>query len=127
MSSFTTELKVSPQPDGKNWKVLEEFDYHVGSEDSNDVIHIPVDFLTDFASIPEPFRMILSILFGNWVKYNKAAPVHDFLCREHKRTNKEIDGIFYEAMLVDFRNHKYGKTVAKIEYYAVRYTAWLFR
>ena len=48
MSSFTDPLIVSPLPDGRKWKLVDGFTYHVGSEQSPDIIHVPAGFITDF-------------------------------------------------------------------------------
>ena len=97
MSSFTSPLIISPLSDGRNFKLIEEFDYDVGSLGSGDTIHVPAEFVTDFASIP---RILWSFL-PYWGKYGKAAVIHDYLYQIHgNRTRKEADDIFHEAMLV---------------------------
>lgn len=126
MSSFTTPLVVTPLPDGKYWRLLEEFDYHVGSKDSDVFVHVPKGFVTDFASIPR-FLWFLP----PWAKYNKAPVLHDCLYRTKKLmgqtiSRKRADSIFLEAMLVDFRCHKaIGVFIAYLEYFGVRCFAWL--
>lgn len=74
MSSFTTPLLVE-YIDGRSWRLVEAFDYHVGEETSAEVIEVPSGFVTDFASVP---RILWSILPPTG-KYGKAAVVHDFL------------------------------------------------
>lgn len=59
MTSFTKPLIVTPLEDGERWELVEEFEYHVGSVDSNEVICVPQGFITDFASIPRIFWNIL--------------------------------------------------------------------
>jgi hypothetical protein len=125
MSSFTSPLIISPEPDGINFQLLQEFDYDVGALGSGDTIHVPVGFITDFASIPHTIIAILALAMmfvGFWVgmwlayigaaiilllvkmpnagKYGKAAVVHDFLYLFHTRPRHEADDIFKEAMLV---------------------------
>jgi len=128
MSSFTSLLIVSPLPSGKKWQIQEEFTYYIGSEDGKFRITIPAGFITDFASIPRPLRIFLP----EWAKYNKSSPIHDWLYQNKmieteawslpigKPARACADQVFYEAMLVDFRDHKSGKLVALIEYWAVR-------
>ena len=96
MSSFTDTLLVEPTADGEKWIIRREFDYYVGSELSTDIIHVPEDYVTDFASIP---RFLWSVLppFG---KYSQAAVVHDILCDNHTRPSEETHDIFLEAMEV---------------------------
>lgn len=90
---------------GKYEQLLEEFDYHVGSKESEVVVHIPKGFITDFASVP---RIFWNIMPPN-DKYGKAAVVHDFLYstngripemqfRKEDYTRKECDEILVEAM-----------------------------
>lgn len=95
MSSFTKHPPLQPLPDGISWKVMEDFEYHVGSEDSNEVIKISKGFISDGASIPKIFW---SFIGGPWGKYGYAAIVHDFILRENLYSTKRADEIFYEAM-----------------------------
>ncbi len=98
MSSFTQSLIVTPVADGKSWELVEEFDYHRGSAESTEIIHVPKGFITDFASIPRVFWNILP----PWGEYGKAAVVHDYLYRSdtYPYTRKESDEVFLEAMKV---------------------------
>ncbi len=125
MSSFTTPLIVSPQPNGRDWKLFRSFTYHIGTKYSQEYIRVPAGFITDFATIPKLFLWWLPY----WAKYNKAAPLHDQLYEigeimGRSITRKEADDIFYEAMFVDFRHHKFGKVVAFLEYIVVRLFAF---
>lgn len=124
MSSFTSELKVSPINDSK-WSVLESFVYYIGEKGSRDFVEVPPGFVTDFASIPR----ILWTILPPWGKYGKAAVVHDYLYTAHSRkqvtetdkidvpvTRSEADRIFLEAMEVLGVN----KFTRYSMYYAVR-------
>ena len=113
MSSFTDPLIVEIEANGINGKLVKEFDYHVGSETSPDSIHVPIGFVTDFASTP----------FFIWKTglYSKAAVVHDFLYQSKLRTRMEADAIFYEAMLV----LGVSKWKAGLFYWAVRLFGWM--
>lgn len=95
MSSFTKHPPLQPLPDGIRWEVMADFEYHVGSEGSGEVIKIPKGFITDGASIPRPFQ---SFIGGPWGKYGYAAILHDYLCTTKPYTQKKIDDIFDEAM-----------------------------
>lgn len=89
--SFHTPLDVEVLDDGRNYKLTSEFDY----DSSIGTIHIPVGFITDFASIPKLFWNILPPTG----RYGKAACVHDYLYRTPGFASKEIaDAIFLEAM-----------------------------
>jgi hypothetical protein len=95
VSSFTTPLIVQPIS-ARQWKLIEPFEYHVGSEDSQEVIRVPVDFITDFASVPRLFWSILP----PWGKYGKAAVIHDYCYRNGLYPRKRCDEIFLEGMTV---------------------------
>lgn len=108
MSSFTTPLRVESVGDNE-WKVIEPFTYKIGNVDSNKFVTVPVDYVTDFASIP---RILWSIL-PPWGRYGKAAVIHDYLYSVHCYTEvvgtdvktvdisrKDADNIFREAMQV---------------------------
>jgi len=100
MASFLDPLNLE-YIDGRSWKVITEFDYAVGSKDSNVIIHIPVGFITDFASVPQ----VLWNLVPPTGTYGKAAVVHDALYRNPVVMGLQIDrfladSIFFEAMTV---------------------------
>jgi len=121
MSSFTSPLIVTPMPDGRKWKLLRPFTYHVGSRHSRHVIKVPKGFLTDFASIPRTIEPLLA----PWAKYNKAPIIHDFLYQTRELSRRKADRIFLEAMRIDLRTHKTGNAVARLEWAAVRLFGWL--
>ncbi len=93
MSSFTKPLIIK-RVGNRTWELYKSFDYHVGSEDSNDVITVPAGFKTDFASVP---RFLWAILPPDG-PYTGASVIHDYLYNQQKRTRKESDNIFLEAM-----------------------------
>lgn len=84
------------QINSREWKLLEPLEYHVGSADSSDVIIVPKDFTTDFASVPKPFWPI----FPPYGRYSPASVIHDYLYGGQFRPRKECDDIFLEAMKV---------------------------
>ena len=92
MSQFTDPLRVEIQADGVCGKLLQEFDYHFGSEQSPFVIHVPKGFVTDFASTP----------FFIWKTglFSKAAVVHDYLYQSKLVSRAIADLVFKEAMIV---------------------------
>lgn len=97
-SNFTSPLIVEHLggADWRLWKLVESFDYHVGTYPSEDVITVPAGFITDFASIPR-FLWAIYPPTGRW---GKAAVVHDYLYRTGVRPRLECDAIFLEAMTV---------------------------
>ena len=127
MSSFTSSLVVSPMSNGKDWRLVFPFTFHIGSKYSNKFVRVTKDFISDFASIP---RFLWFLPY--WAKFNKAPILHDWLYKTKKImgkpiTRKEADLVFLEAMLVDWRNHKSRHIMAFIEYRAVRifgFLAW---
>ncbi len=125
MSSFTTPLVVSPLPDGRRWRLVFQFCYDVGWKWSGERITVPLGFLTDFASIPR-FLFFLPA----WAKYCKSSIIHDWLYKTGKImgepiTRKRADEIFYEALLIEWRDHKAGRFWAWVEYKCVRGFGWL--
>lgn len=116
MSRFTESLVVTPRPDGKTWVILSDFGYAVGSEESNDVINVPIWNFTDFASVPR----ILWIVLPRWGKYGNAAVIHDWLYWDQSRTRKEADEIFLEGMGV----LEVGAWTKYAMYWAVRAFGW---
>ena len=93
MSSFTSHPPLKPLDDGIRWEVMEEFEYHIGSEDSNDIIKIPKGYISDLASIP---RLLWGIIGAPWGKYGYAAILHDYMCQYGPKS--KADFVFYEAM-----------------------------
>lgn len=120
MSSFTSELKVSPLPNGRDWKLCKSFTYHIGSKNSRHFIKVPKGFVTDFASVPS-FLWWWIPPFG---KYLKATVLHDWLYQVHFNyayDRKYADQVFKEAMIV-------GGTPewkARLMYYGVRLFGWV--
>ncbi len=76
---------------------MEGFFYHVGEEGSDERIHVPMGFITDFASIPRIFWIIIGHPTG---EYGKAAVIHDYLYYKQTTTRRYADRIFLEAMKV---------------------------
>lgn len=96
MSSFTRPLILMYDSENNTWKTTREFSYHVGLEESDDIITVPAGFETDLASIPP----IAEMFIPKSGVYNQAAVLHDFLYSTMTRTRKESDKIFLEAMKV---------------------------
>jgi len=99
MSSFTKPLILKfldERHDLFRFELHESFEYHVGSEESPDVIYVPAGFRTDFASVPRIFWRIVPPVG----LYGKAAVIHDYLYATKSRTRAEADAIFLEAMEV---------------------------
>ncbi len=119
MSRFTELLVVTPLPDGKNWVIRKDFGYAVGKKESEEIIDVPIGFVTDFASVPR----LLWWLFPKWGKYGHAAIIHDYLYWDQKYSKKRADEIFLEAM----QALKTGKIKSYILYWSVSwfgYFAW---
>lgn len=93
MSSFTKPLTVT-KAGPRTWRVSRAFDYYVGDPRDGDRVSVPEGFITDFASVPRPFWVILP----PDGEYTQAAVVHDYLYSTRQRLRRECDRIFYEAM-----------------------------
>lgn len=96
MSSFTKPLVVSPLKDGRRWRLVEPFVYEIGTLGSNKVIRVPIDFETDFASVPRVFWWLIP----PWGRYGKAAILHDWLYVSKLYDRLAADRLFLEAMTV---------------------------
>jgi len=95
VSSFTRPLDVRKV--GKRlWEVLRSFKYRIGSEDSSVFIRVSKSFVTDFASVPRLFWVILP---PDGI-YTQAAVLHDFMYSNKSMPRKRCDKIFLEAMEV---------------------------
>ncbi len=101
MSSFTS--LIIEDLDGTNFRVVTEFDYHVGDLNSTEVIRVPAGFVTDFASTPQ----FLWDWFPKEGRWDKAAALHDYLYRVgapdpygRRYIRAYCDWIFLEAMAV---------------------------
>jgi len=95
MSQFTTPCRV--EVIGKNlFKIIEPFEYHVGTYPSEEIISVPVNFITDFASVPRIFWPIISPID----EHAKAAVIHDWMYKYNYAKKSRCEEIFNEAMKV---------------------------
>lgn len=104
------------QIDSHTWELLEDLEYRVGGLDSTDIIIVPKGYHTDFASVPRAFWPV----FPPFGRYSPAAVIHDFLYGGRRRSRKECDKIFLEAMEVMEVNWITRHTM----YRAVRMFGW---
>ena len=83
---------------GKNlWRVLEPFEYHVGTFPSKEIITVERNFVTNFASVPRMFWGIISPIDT----HGKAAVVHDYAYYKNLyQDRKKCDQIFLEGLRV---------------------------
>lgn len=101
MSKFTSNVNPVGRylENGKDFELLEPIIYHVGQEDSEEVIVVPTGSVTDWASIPEFLHGLISTSYGK-----KAAALHDYLYRTSglggMYNRKRCDEIFLEALTV---------------------------
>ena len=93
MSTFTTPADLRMLGDYR-WRVLAEFDYHIGSYPSDTVIRVPLGTVTDLTSTP---RLLWSI-WPPHGRYAKAAIVHDYLYQNAIGSKAYADDVFREAM-----------------------------
>lgn len=119
MSKFTTPLKVEMHDDGKNWTLLEEFEYY-RENDKNSIIKVPKGFVTDFASVPRIFWNIIPPTGTKRNPVGKSAVLHDHAYDKScpiNFTRKEADDLFLEAM----KAVGVSKIVRYTLYYCVRW------
>ena len=115
-SSFRSSLVVD-KIGNRLWKVYRELQYDIGDLSSGNSIIVPRGFITDFASVPRAFWIVLP----PDGKYTAAAVVHDFLYHIQDRSRKECDLIFLEAMEV----LEVSWIKRKSMYRAVRLFGWM--
>ncbi|MGB0867156.1 MAG: DUF1353 domain-containing protein, partial [Granulosicoccaceae bacterium] len=124
MSQFTKPLVVTPLADGNTWLLREEFAYYVGENPQENLVLVPVGFVTDFATVPVFMRWYIN----SWGKHGNAAVIHDWLYWQQAErsgySRAEADQIFLDGMLVlgvgQFRRH--------LIYWAVRlFGGWAWR
>ena len=95
MSQFTSKLCVD-RIDETYWILTEAFEYHVGCYPSDEIIKVPVGFITNFASIPKVFWPIIDPIG----KHGKAAVIHDYCYFTGCYSRLKSDAIFSEGMKV---------------------------
>lgn len=117
MSKFTTPLQIEFL-DGKDFKLLESFEYY-RTDDASEIYKVPKNFVTDFASIPRLFWSILPPTGTRRNRYGKAAVLHDYFydanCK-YKMSRRQADLIFLEAM----KAVKVNAFIRYLLYYNVR-------
>lgn len=98
------------------------FEYHVGCYPSDEVIKVPVGFITDCASVPRIFWTVISPVD----RHAKAAVVHDYACGLKEYNRKEADLIFKEALKVlGVRKWKVYSMYYSVRLYSIfRYEIW---
>lgn len=120
MSQFTKPF-IGELISKNKWKVYKEFEYHVGQYPSEEIIKVPVGFITNFASVPRIFWFIISPID----EHGKAAVIHDFCYYiGYNASKKRCDDIFREALQV----LKCSKWKIFFMYWSVRifgYNTWL--
>lgn len=94
MSKFTTPA-ILEMLGHYEWRVHEPFAFYL-SNDNSDVIEVPAGFITDLATVPRIFWIMLP----PDGKYAKASIIHDYLYDNALRTKKEADRIFLDGMTV---------------------------
>ena len=96
MSKFTENVYIAPLPKANRWITTAQLRYHVGSENSGEVIEVPVWFEFDGASVPMVFGWFIQRVEPKTIS---PACIHDWLYTEGRRyTQKKSDQIFYEAL-----------------------------
>lgn len=91
MSCFTIPA-IFEMPGHYNWHVHEPFAFYL-SDDNSDVIEVPAGFVTDFATVPRVFW----ILLPPDGKYARASSIHDYLYDNALRTKRRPIAFFSTA------------------------------
>lgn len=118
VKSQMNPLYLTPHEDGKYWILLKEFKYELYYIGSGEIIEVPKDTVTDFASIPSCFWNI----FPPWEKYGKAAIVHDYLYLSGIYSRKDSDLIMKEIMI----NSNVNSLTIFFIYSIIRMLGWIF-
>ena len=84
---------LKPFADNRQWVLFDDVRYRIGQ--SALVIVVPKGFVTDFASIPQPFWGLGLSPNG---RYSKAAIIHDYLYWAQGCTRQQSDNILVIAM-----------------------------
>ena len=87
---FPAEPVLEPLPDGKRWRIVEDFHFH----GKGGTITVPAGFLCDFASTPRWIWWLLP----PWGRYGRAAIIHDRLYSTGEVTKEAADAIFLDGM-----------------------------
>jgi hypothetical protein len=94
-SKFITDLDVKLTDGDIIWKLDSSLQYY--SEILEQVITVPVDFQTDFASVPR-----IPIIYGLWGdRAHREAVIHDYLYRINSNPVVSFsiaNAVFFEAM-----------------------------
>lgn len=113
-SFFIGDLVTKPSPgtDGGRslWQLVDDFGFW--STRTNSIYTVPAGFVTDFASVP---RVPLVYWLMN-DRGQRAAVIHDFLCRTGVVPRPVADRIFRDALVVE----GVSKWRAALMYAAVR-------
>jgi hypothetical protein len=83
--------------DGSNWMLESPLIYQIGKSGAH-VIVVPRGFITDFASIPQPLRVLRDLL-PTTDRYGLPALVHDYLYWRQDCTREQADNIMEIAMM----------------------------
>jgi Protein of unknown function (DUF1353) len=107
MARFTEDVKVVNHLSGRvhRWELCDPMTYRLVDTDASEVVTVPPNFVTDFASVPRPFWFVIS----PWGRHGRAAIVHDFLYQlggvtdpaagtMRRPPKAEADRIFRQAM-----------------------------
>jgi len=82
--------------DGQNWMLQSPLIYQIGKNPAHVVI-VPRGFVTDFASIPQPFKALRDLM-PSTEHYGIPALVHDYLYWRQDCTREEADNIMEIAL-----------------------------
>lgn len=120
MLKFLSPLVAEALDDGDHWKLHNPLVIDMGLTGNplTDILTIPVDFVTDFGSIPS--------WIPNWIanpqgKAKRSYVMHDYLYKNQLNSRLVDDALLNEGMIVDGVNWFQRFTV----YRGIRLGGWL--
>ncbi len=97
--AFTDPVALMPVPGTGKYCLIRPLHYQIGFYGSDLTVTVPDGFLTDLASVPRLFWIVVPPFSPD---YAAAAVLHDYLCEWNGEMFSKIvaDAVFYEALKV---------------------------
>lgn len=76
------------------WVLIDQFEFRYRDAGHVRRLIVPRGFLTDFASVPQVFRVFLP----PWGKYGQASVIHDWMYWDQSLTRGAADRVFLDGM-----------------------------
>ena len=97
--AFTDPVELMPVPGTGKYCLIQPLHYQIGFYGSDLIVTVPDGFLTDLASVPRLFWIVVPPYSPDTAA---AAVLHDYLCEWNGEMFSKIvaDAVFYEALRV---------------------------